>query len=170
MSLGIPYMNLFEAELLQFGGGKMKVVEVNNRDPNLMSSLFEIWSMSVRATHDFLSRADFESIAGSVPGMLKSVPTLLVVLHRNGEPSSFAGIDGDSLEMLFVRPGDMGCGVGKRLVSDAITKYGVRRVSVNEQNIYAVGFYEFMGFQICSRQETDDQGRPYPILRMEIRE
>ncbi len=157
-----------EAERTRLGGESVRVVEVNHRESALMASLFEIWAMSVRATHDFLSHEDFEAISGQVPGLLKTVPRMLVVLHRNGEPSGFAGIDGDSLEMLFVRPGDMGCGVGKRLVTDAVTKYGVRRVSVNEQNRYAVGFYKYMGFHICSRQETDDQGRPYPLLHMKM--
>ena len=37
---------------------------------------------------------------------------------------------------------------------------------VNEQNPQARGFYEHMGFTVRERSETDDQGNPYPILRM----
>lgn len=39
-------------------------------------------------------------------------------------------------------------------------------VDVNEQNPSAVRFYERMGFRTFRRDSTDDQGNPFPILRM----
>ena len=46
-------------------------------------------------------------------------------------------------------------------------RYGVKSLTVNEQNPQAVGFYAHMGFQTARRSETDEQGGPYPILYME---
>ena len=42
----------------------------------------------------------------------------------------------------------------------------VLTVDVNEQNPRAIGFYERLGFARTGRSETDDQGRPYPLLHM----
>ena len=44
----------------------------------------------------------------------------------------------------------------------------VRKLTVNEQNPAAVAFYETRGFHTVERLETDDQGEPYPLLRMEL--
>lgn len=58
------------------------------------------------------------------------------------------GIEGERLEMLF------------------LAHYGVRELTVNEQNPQAVGFYRHMGFETYMRTETDEQGGPYPLLYM----
>lgn len=42
----------------------------------------------------------------------------------------------------------------------------VKGLAVNEQNPNARGFYEHMGFKIASRSPLDEQGNPYPILKM----
>ena len=44
----------------------------------------------------------------------------------------------------------------------------VRELTVNEQNQAAVAFYETRGFHTVERLETDGQGEPYPLLRMEL--
>lgn len=41
-------------------------------------------------------------------------------------------------------------------------------MGINEQNPLAKGFYEHMGFQVYKRTETDEQGRPYPVLYMRL--
>ena len=48
----------------------------------------------------------------------------------------------------------------------ACEKLGVRYVDVNEQNHKAEGFYRHLGFQTFERTETDEQGNPFPILKM----
>ncbi len=42
------------------------------------------------------------------------------------------------------------------------------KVDVNEQNPQAVGFYEHMGFRLVSKSELDGEGKPYPILHMQL--
>ena len=72
------------------------------------------------------------------------------------------GIDGRKLEMLFLAP------EGRMLLEYGITEYGVKELTVNEQNPQAKGFYEHMGFRVRERSEIDEQGNPYPILFMEL--
>ena len=70
--------------------------------------------------------------------------------------------------MLFVAPEERGRGLGRMLLEYGITKYGVKELTVNEQNPQAKGFYEHMGFWVRERSEIDEQGNPYPILFMEL--
>lgn len=45
-------------------------------------------------------------------------------------------------------------------------RYGVRELTVNEQNPQAVGFYEHLGFSVWKRTERDEEGGEYPLLYM----
>ncbi len=77
------------------------------------------------------------------------------------------GINDDFLEMLFVNDKKRGQGLGRKLLEFGIDK-GVKRLSVNEDNPSAVGFYKHMGFKIYDRKDNDDNGDPYPLLYMEL--
>lgn len=57
-------------------------------------------------------------------------------------------------------------GIGRRLLECGAEHYGIREVTVNEQNPQAVGFYEHMGFVTYKRTDRDEQGGPYPLLYM----
>ncbi len=78
------------------------------------------------------------------------------------------GIEGTKLEMLFIKNSERGKGLGKQLLKYSIENYNVNEVTVNEQNSYAKGFYEHMGFITYKRTALDEQGNPYPILYMKL--
>ena len=101
-----------------------------------------------------------------MPRALREVPHLLAVGNEEGTPVAFAGINGQKLEMLFVSAEKRGRGIGKKLLQYAVENYAVTELAVNEQNPQAIGFYEHMGFRAYGRSETDEQGKPYPILIM----
>ena len=101
-----------------------------------------------------------------MPAALTAVPDLIVEINTEGTPIAFMGIDGRKLEMLFVAPEERGRGLGRMLLEYGITKYGVKELTVNEQNPQAVGFYEHMGFAAYKRTDLDEQGNPYPLLYM----
>lgn len=92
----------------------------------------------------------------------------LVVAYDAARPLAFLGANGPMLEMLFVDAGLHGHGIGSALLRHGIDALGVRELTVNEQNPTAVAFYEARGFRTVERLETDDQGEPYPLLRMEL--
>lgn len=147
----------------------MRIVEANNRGAALLAQLLKIWEDSVRATHLFLSAPEIERIKGYVPEALKVVTHLIIMEKEGVGPIAFMGIDGKSLEMLFISPEVRGQGLGKKLIDYGIKNYAINKVAVNEQNPQARGFYEHMGFQVYKRSETDEQGGPYPLLYMELR-
>ena len=145
-----------------------EITEVTQRTPQLIGQLLEVWERSVRATHLFLSAGEIAEIKPCVPQALREVPNLIVAWREDGTPAGFMGIDGQKLEMLFLAPEERGRGLGGALVRYGVERFGIREVTVNEQNPQARGFYERMGFCVCQRSEQDEQGRPYPILTMRL--
>ncbi len=127
--------------------------------------LVDIWRSAVDATHDFVSAADLRAIESRLASDYFPAVTLTVA-EIDGTAVGFAGVVGSSLEMLFVDADHRGLGVGTALLAKAIREQGITRVDVNEQNTGATGFFTHHGFVIVSRSETDDDGRPYPILHL----
>ena len=145
-----------------------EITEITDRTPQLMHQLLEVWERSVRATHLFLSADEVAEIKPYVPQALREIPHLVVAWRADGAPAGFLGVDGRKLEMLFLAPEERGKGLGRKLVQYGMERFGIREVTVNEQNPQARGFYERMGFCVCQRSELDEQGRPYPILKMRL--
>ena len=145
-----------------------EITEITDRTPRLMDQLLEVWERSVRATHLFLSAGEIAEIKTYVPQALREVPNLIVAWEAEGIPVGFMGVDGQKLEMLFLAPEERGKGLGRELVQYGVERFGIREVTVNEQNPQARGFYERMGFCVCQRSELDEQGGPYPILQMRL--
>lgn len=146
----------------------MHIYEVQNQTPALLAQLTSVWEASVRATHLFLTEAEIARIKGYVPQALGDVPHLVVAEQTPGRPTAFMGIAGARLEMLFLAPAARGAGLGRALLTRGILDYGVREVTVNEQNPQAVGFYAHMGFVTYKRTDRDEAGDPYPLLYMRL--
>ena len=144
----------------------MKICEVHTRTPEQIQALVQLWEASVRETHHFLSEAEILRIREYVPQAIGGVAHLITAETEAGVPAGFMGIENDRLEMLFLSPGERGKGLGKQLVELGIQQYGVREVTVNEQNPQAVGFYAHLGFETWKRTDCDEKGGPYPLLYM----
>lgn len=144
----------------------MRILEVNNRSPEVLNHLLWVRERSVRATHFFLPPQGVEAIKAYVPQALEAVPHLVVAEYEREFPVGFMGVGGERLEMLFLLPEEMGTGLGGKLLRYGMERYGVRELTVNEQNPFARGFYEHLGFRVWKRTETDEQGGPYPLLYM----
>ena len=143
-------------------------IQRDKRDTAIIETLACLWERSVRASHHFLTEGDIANLKPYVKEALLVIGTLLVA--RSGqEYAAFCGIQDGKIEMLFAAPEHFGKGIGRQLVGIAVKEHGVTLVDVNEQNPKAAGFYRHMGFEEYRRDETDDQGNPFPILRMRLK-
>jgi putative acetyltransferase len=129
--------------------------------------LLSVWERSVQATHHFLSPQDFEVIRDLVRG-LDFHQFEVYCLVAGEQLLGFIGIADRKIEMLFLDPDSIGQGLGAKLIRFAIDERGADKVDVNEQNETAAAFYRKQGFQTFERTELDDQGKPYPLLRMRL--
>lgn len=143
------------------------VISPSERTEALIHVLTEVWNASVHASHHFLTEEDIRRLTPFVREAIQAIETLLV-LYQGKMPIAFMGIEGEKIEMLFVSPRCFGYGFGKLLIRLAITDYHARYVDVNEQNPKAEGFYRHLGFRTFERTETDEQGNPFPILKMKF--
>ena len=146
---------------------ELRITRLNTRPPETIAELTEVWEASVRATHLFLTEQEIGRLRNYVPQALSSVAELAAVQDEKGRCVGFLGTEGDRLEMLFLAPRVRGMGVGRRLLQYGMSRYGVRTLTVNDQNPVAVGFYQHMGFRVVRRTALDEQGVPYPLLYME---
>lgn len=140
-------------------------IEKDNRNSKLINALLDVWQASVHASHHFLTEADIRTLTPQAEEALLQIETLWIV-EDDLRPVGFMGVQEHKIEMLFLHPDYFRKGVGKELVQRAFRKLAVEYVDVNEQNPDAARFYERMGFHTFRRDDTDDQGNPFPILRM----
>jgi len=141
----------------------MKIVKCNAKDYRTLAG---IWERSVMATHRFLKEDDFFEIkAALIPDYFPNVD--LYAIADKGVYAGFIGLGQDSIEMLFIDSDRRGRGYGSALIEFA-KQHGATKVDVNEQNPLALNFYRAKGFHIIGRDETDDAGRPYPILHLSL--
>ncbi len=146
----------------------MRIIEIQERTEMLVSQLLEVWEDSVKATHLFLSNEEIKNIKEYVPQAISGVSHLVIIENESHQPIAFMGIEDTKLEMLFIKNSERRKGLGKQLLNYGIENYNVNELAVNEQNPYAKGFYECMGFKTYKRTELDEQGNPYPILYMRL--
>ena len=137
------------------------------RIEDFVQSLLEVWESSVRATHGFLKEGEVEYLRPFVEQGIREVP-LLFCVEENEMSAGFLGMEGDSIEMLFVHADFRGRGIGSTLMREALL-LGASRVDVNEQNPQALGFYRCFGFEVAARDELDSLGLPYPILHCTLK-
>ena len=127
--------------------------------------LIAIWRRSVDATHDFLSKAYRAELDDLVSAFLPEAPLWVAVTEKD-EPVAFMLLTGEHMDALFVDPAVRGRGVGRLLIEHALTSAPELTTNVNEQNEQAIGFYKRLGFKVTGRSETDDLGKPYPLLNL----
>lgn len=138
---------------------------LNEKD---ITRFIEIWKSSVLATHDFLSKKDFLELEVQLTNYLPKLKDFLVYEDSKGI-RGFLKVNDRNIDMLFIEDEARGKGIGRKLIEYSIENLDVVTLDVNEDNGQALGFYEYMGFEVISRSETDDQGRAYPILHMRYR-
>ena len=129
--------------------------------------VLEVWEQSVLATHQFLKREDFQTIK-QIVRTIDFNAFEMYCLVADERLIGFLGVADQKIEMLFLSPSYFGKGLGKKFMEFALRELKANKVDVNEQNSYAVEFYQRFGFKTYERTDKDDQGNDYPILRMRL--
>lgn len=143
-------------------------MHIRPAQPSDSALLLSLWERSVRQTHTFLDEGDIAFYRPLVVKIFDGGSLELWVLTDDSDvPIGFIGLEGQSIEALFLDPAFFGRGGGRRLVAHAqALRGGALTVDVNEENAPAIGFYRALGFVVVARSALDDTGRPHPVLHM----
>jgi putative acetyltransferase len=87
-------------------------------------------------------------------------------VNEQDQVIGFMVMNGQEIDSLFIDPTCHRNGLGRGFIAKAAAQSSYLKVVVNAQNRQAVAFYEAVGFSTYASSPTDDDGRPYPILRM----
>lgn len=131
--------------------------------------IISIWESSVRATHDFLKEENIIFFKSFVDQIDFSAMQVYCSVNGDDQLTGFIGVDNKKIEMLFLDPSQIGKGIGKKLLNFAVENLNATELDVNEQNNRAVAFYKKAGFEVYDRTEVDGTGKPFPILKMRIK-
>ena len=144
-------------------------IDKDKRTTDFINRLLQIWEASVHATHHFLTEQDIQNIKQQGETVLYDID-ILVVAFEEDIPIGFMGIQKKKIEALFLSPDQIGKGWGRLLTDLAIQRYGAIYIDVNEQNTQAEAIYRHLGFETYQYDETDEQGNPFPILHMKLKQ
>jgi putative acetyltransferase len=128
-------------------------------------TVLNIWEKSAKATHNFLSKEDFDFYKEVIPQHLDYVD--LSLWSDGQEIVGFSGISDSELVMLFLDPDFIGKRYGSYILTELMLKEGITKIDVNTQNEKAKTFYLNHGFEIVSEDLEDGFGKPYPITHLE---
>ena len=128
----------------------------------------QIWRDAVDATHGFLSPEHRAEIDVLVAEQFLPNAELWIIEGDDGRAAGFLVMDGDMIDALFVDPQLHGRGYGSALVEHALKLAPNARVDASEQADNALPFYLAKGFHVTGRSETDPQGRPYPLIHLQM--
>lgn len=87
------------------------------------------------------------------------------VFEVDGVVVGFSSVCGDSLAALFVAPECQGAGIGKQLLTDAMSAKSVLELTVYSANVSSIRFYESQGFEIISEHMDRHTGHLEKVMR-----
>lgn len=143
-----------------------KINKLTSLTEPVKEELLEVWEKAVRNSHHFLTEQDLNYYRSRV----KNVYLQTVEIHtikKQRRIVAFMGLSDEMVEMLFVLPPKQGNGYGSALLDFALTEKHINKIDVNEQNTEALHFYLHRGYKVKGRDETDADGKTYPILHIE---
>lgn len=147
---------------------EFRTVSPQDRSPELIDQLTQVWAASLQATHNFLAPEDFPVIAAQVPKALKEIPSLTVAWDCQAGPVGGLGVAGHTLELFFLAPDQIGTGLADRLFHHAMAQHYIAQITVHEQNRQALNFYLRRSYRVHHRTATDSMGLPYPVLTLTL--
>lgn len=129
------------------------------------ASLSDIWLQASILAHAFIGEERLLEQQGLIETeYLPNAETW--VACREGQPVGFISLIDSFIGGLFVAPDQQGHGIGRALITHALSLKGTLMLEVYTGNEQAMRFYEALGFREQSRRATDDSGLPFENAQM----
>ncbi|WP_313612552.1 GNAT family N-acetyltransferase [Agrobacterium sp.] len=133
--------------------------------PSDLHVLSSLWFNASLAAHAFLGEQRLRQQQQLVETIyLPKAETWVACMGEH--PVGFIGLIDHFIGGLFVSPSQQGKGIGRALLSHALALKGELSLDVYADNHGAHLFYLREGFREISRNSVDDEGLPFPTIRM----
>ncbi|SFI89511.1 GNAT family N-acetyltransferase [Celeribacter neptunius] len=143
------------------------------------AALSRIWRQASERAHPFFTPEQLDEQQRQVADIYLPQAETWVAL-RGATPLGFIGLLPDEVRErseggqgafiggLFVAPEAQGQGVGRALIAHARSLKSHLALEVYTANPGARAFYARLGFRETGRREMDDNGLPFPLIRLEL--
>jgi ribosomal protein S18 acetylase RimI-like enzyme len=135
--------------------------------PKDLEDCMTIWRKASLAGHPFLSPTEIEADEPLVRDQYMPMAEITVA-SLDSCVVGFIAMLGDVVGGLFVAPEQHRLGIGRALIAFEAKRRGRMTVEVYEENTKARAFYRASGFVETGRRNTDDRGRPHPLVGMDM--
>ena len=126
-----------------------------------------IWRSASEKGHPFLDAKTLDGDAAIVRDVYMPAAEIIVA-EQDDRVIGFVALLDAMVGGLFVDPVSHRLGAGRALIDAALRRKGRLEVEVYEANNGARAFYSASGFVEAGRRDTDDHGRPFPLIRMTL--
>ncbi|KGK41224.1 hypothetical protein LH51_16115 [Nitrincola sp. A-D6] len=128
-----------------------------------IDQILDIWlSASIKA-HDFIEPAFWKSKLDAMRNLYIPASETRVFENASGI-IGFYSLYANTLAAIFVSPEYQGKGIGTALLSDAMRKRQILRLTVYKANHSSILFYEKQGFVVIDEQIDEHTGQPELVM------
>ena len=122
--------------------------EINcNRSENLVNELINLWKKSTSEV-DNSKLDELQNLEVYIKTNIIDVEDLILVKDEKDNIIAFMGIDNRDLKLIFIDPLHTKKGIGKELISLAINKHKINKISLLSHYISSLSFCTQLGFEI----------------------
>lgn len=112
----------------------------------------DIWLEASLAAHDFIDGCLWKDRWAEMAELYLPSAAVVTAAVPGQEPAAFSAMRGDTLEALFVRPAQWGCGFGRHLLRRLQARHEGLNLTVYTDNRRAVEFYLKQGFKVSGER------------------
>jgi putative acetyltransferase len=130
-----------------------------------------LWANNVNVTHkgSIIDGEHIDEIIPQTKNYINSREHAILAIGEDSKILGFLTYENSEITMLFVHHEYLHYHeIGMQLLEYAIKHHEVSSVEVNERNTNGIKFYEHFGFVIDGREENDNYGKGYSIVKMHL--
>ncbi len=132
-----------------------------------LKALSAIWFEASLLAHAFIGERHLRQQQILIEGKyLPNAETWVACIA--GTPVGFISLLDNFIGGLFIAPAHQGHGIGRALVTHALTLRNELLLEVYTANEQACSFYRNLGFTELSRRSEDDEGLPFENARLRL--
>ena len=131
-----------------------------------IEQILDIWLNASIEAHNFIEKTFWESRVTDMRDIYIPASETYVYVEK-GQIKGFISLCNDSIESIFVSPGEQRAGIGGKLIDKAKELRRKLKLTVYEENLKGINFYKKRGFKIEKEQVCRHTGHRELVMTFE---